>query len=96
MEPIRSNPLPDQLADDEYYKQVFGPAARYSEHQRGERVTYRIPGEEGEYVGVILWVVEASEIVERLHGVRYIVIRDGAGDSFPDIVFPSYVLSPGA
>lgn len=65
----------------------FGPMAPYSEHRRGERIKYRLPMEEGEYEGVIVWAC-AGLASGRVH---YIVLRDGAGDSFPDIVFPAYV-----
>ena len=76
-------PLVDQ------HEEVFGPAARYSEHKRGEHITYRLAGEPGVYSGVIVWVCEKTEQV----GMCYVVERDGAGDSFPDVVFPAHVFS---
>jgi hypothetical protein len=77
------------MGSREEMEDLFGPAAPYSEHKRGETITYRLPGEAGEYVGVIIWCVEAIEQV----GLHYIVERAGAGDSFPDIVFPAFILS---
>ncbi len=69
--------------------QMFGPLAPHSEHKRGDHITYRLSGEEGEYSGVIVWMCEKTKEV----GMCYVVERDGAGDSIPDVVFPAYILS---
>ena len=70
-------------------EQMYGPLAPHSEHKRGQHITYHLTGEPGEYSGVILWVCEKTEQV----GMCYVVERDGAGDSIPDVVFPAYILS---
>ncbi len=77
--------------DDERLAELFGPQAAHSEHQRGERICYRLPGE-GEYEGIILWCASSSSRGLQYIHQHYIVQRDGAGDSFPDIVFPVDVL----
>ena len=68
---------------------IYGPLARNREHNPGEHIQYRLPGEEGDYSGRIVWVCEATREV----GLCYVVERDGAGDSFPDIVFPAFILA---
>ena len=73
---------------DAELEQTYGPLAPHSEHKRGEHITYRLAGEEGEYQGVILWMCEKTEQV----GMCYVVERDAAGDSFPDIAFPSDII----
>jgi len=77
--------------EDERLADLFGKQAAHSEHSRGERIRYRLPGE-GEYEGIILWCASASERDGKPIPQHYIVERDGAGDSFPDIVFPVDVL----
>ncbi len=72
--------------EDERLAELFGPQAAHSEHSRGQRIRYRLPGE-GEYEGIILWCAEAGEMDGKRIHQHYIVQRDGAGDSFPDIVF---------
>jgi hypothetical protein len=74
--------------EEEALAETFGQAAPYSEHKRGERIAYRLPGEPGEHLGLIVWCAAACDQA----AMCYIVVRDGAGDSFPDIVFPAYVL----
>jgi hypothetical protein len=74
---------------DAELEQTYGPMAPHSEHKRGERITYRLAGESGVYTGVIVWVCEATQQV----GMCYIVVRDGAGDSIPDVVFPASIVS---
>jgi len=68
---------------------VYGPLAAHREHNPGERISYRLAGEPGDYAGVIIWVCEATREV----GMCYVVERDGAGDSIPDIVFPASILA---
>jgi hypothetical protein len=76
------------MTREEALAETFGPAAPYSEHRRGETIKYRLPMVEGEYSGVIIWCAAAVDQVS----MHYIVVRDQAGDSFPDIVFPAFVL----
>ncbi len=73
---------------EEALAQTFGPAAPYSEHRRGERIAYRLPMEEGEHLGLIVWVCAVSDQA----AMHYIVVRDNSGSSFPDIVHPAYVI----
>ncbi len=77
--------------EDERFAELFGPQAAHSEHSRGERIRYRLPGE-GEYEGIILWCANAREMDGKHIHQHYIVQRDGAGDSFPDVVFPVDVI----
>jgi hypothetical protein len=81
------------VQEDQDKEAVFGPAAQYSEHKRGERITYRLTGETGIYTGTIVWVAAPGAIDGTAVGVTYVVERDGAGASIPDVVFPSDVLS---
>jgi hypothetical protein len=76
-----------------YLTDVFGPdASAGAEHKRGDQVRYTLPGEPGELAGVIVWIMEASNIAEGLRGLRYVVDREGAGaGSIPDIVFPARI-----
>ncbi len=75
--------------DKDELEHLFGPLARNREHNPGDRISYRLAGEPGAYAGVIVWVCEATYEV----GMCYVVQRDGAGDSFPDFVFPASVLA---
>ncbi len=72
---------------------IFGPAAKFSEHKQGERITYRLAGETGEYTGTIVWVAAPGSIDGHAVGITYIVVRDGAGASIPDVVFPADILA---
>ena len=76
-----------QSHHDAELEQTFGPLARNREHNPGDHISYRMPGEEGEYSGVILWVCAKNDRID----MCYVVLRDGAGDSFPDVCFPAYV-----
>jgi hypothetical protein len=70
------------------FSDVYGPAAPYSEHKRGETIHYRLPGEAGNYTGVIIWCVEATEQAP----MHYLVERNEPGGLGLDIVFPAYVV----
>jgi hypothetical protein len=48
--------------DDKELEALFGPAAAYSEHRRGETIKYREDGQTKE--GVILWVCADGQAVE--------------------------------
>ena len=71
--------------DEAELEQLYGPLASNREHNPGERISYRLAGEPRAYAGRIVWVCEATREV----GMCYVVERDGAGDSFPDFVFPA-------
>lgn len=81
--------------DERELEDIYGPAAPYSEHQRGQHIRYRdVLGEEQS--GVILWVCAAATVAgNKTLPLQYIVMRDGAGDSFPDAVAPGDVLVEG-
>ncbi len=57
--------------------------------QRGSAQIRTLGRDQVWYAGVILWVCEATREV----GLCYIVLRDSAGDSFPDVVFPASIVS---
>lgn len=78
-----------QSHHDAELEHTLGPLALHSEHKRHEHITYRLAGEDEVYSGVILWVCEKTQQA----GICYVVLRDGAGDSFPDVVFPAHVFS---
>jgi hypothetical protein len=75
------------MVSQEEMEEMYGPLAAHSEHKRGEHITYRLAGEPGVYSGVIVWVCEKTKQV----GMCYVVERDGAGESIPDIAFPADV-----
>ena len=70
---------------------TYGPAAPFSEHHRGDRITYTsaegLPG-----AGIILWVCAPGLVGNRHMGVRYIVAPDPP-TGFVDIVWPADVRS---
>jgi hypothetical protein len=70
----------------------WGPLARCREHQPGERIAYRLLGEE--HRGVILWREPPSPPRGKRRPVRYVVRRDGADRPLPDLVAPGEVLPP--
>jgi hypothetical protein len=71
----------------EEMEDVFGPAAAHSEHQRGQNVRYRLPGESGILSGEILWVCAATSDMQ----LRYVIMPDSR-EGFPDVVFPAQVI----
>ena len=76
---------------EDYLEDLYGPAARYAEHQRGDTITYR-DIETGETkTGKIIWICAPGKIGDREIGVTYVVEPPGGG--WPDMVFPSDVLS---
>jgi len=71
--------------DEHELEDLYGPAAPYSEHKRGERITFN---EEGQvFTGVIVWVCAAG----REKPVRYIVEADQR-EGFPCVVWPGDVI----
>lgn len=76
--------------DEHVLEQWYGPAARHSEHRRGERIMFL---EEGRaYTGVILWI-GASYTMEggTILPMRYIVRADQL-KGFPCAVSPGDVI----
>jgi hypothetical protein len=82
---------------DEQFEALYGPIPAYSDYKRGETITYRVGTET--HTGKIVWVVAAGQVVvqgRKPLPTRYIVERDGAGNSFPDDVWQSdIVVDPG-
>jgi hypothetical protein len=80
------------MTTEEELEATYGPAAPFSEHQRGQHITYTsaegLPG-----AGVIEWVCAAGMVGNQHMGVRYIVIQDQPGGFGLDIVWPSDVTS---
>lgn len=72
---------------------LYGPAAPYSDHKRGERVAYTDSETEGRCTGTILWVCAPGQVIAggRHHPVRYIVLRDES-PSFADTVYPGEII----
>ncbi len=61
----------------------FGALYPYSDHKRGDHVTYRVDGLEEQ--GEIVWVSAAHTLPSgRAMGPHYWIVRDGGG--FPDAV----------
>jgi hypothetical protein len=67
---------------------IYGPAAAFSEHKRGDMITYLEDGIE--HAGEIPWVCAPGNITGTDLPTRYIVEREDGG--FPAIVWPSDVL----
>ena len=71
---------------DEQMEEVYGPLPKFSEHKKGDQITYL--DEYGiERTGTIIWVVAASGIVGKQMPPYYVVERNGAGNTWPDTVF---------
>ena len=51
-------------SNDEELAAIYGPAAAFSEHQRGERVRYQING--FNYTGEIIWVAAAGNTTQNM------------------------------
>ncbi len=67
---------------------TYRPEAAYSEHKRGDTITYLEDGID--HTGEILWVCAPGNIAGTDLPIRYIVDREN--DSFPAIVWPGDVL----
>ncbi len=76
---------------DQDVESTYGPAAPFSEHKRGEHITYTsaegLPG-----AGDIVWVCAAGMVGNQHMGVRYIVAPDPP-TGFVDIVWPADIRS---
>jgi len=77
------------MVTQEELEDVYGPLSAHREHNPGEHIRYRLAGEPGDYSGGIVWVCEATREV----GMCYVVERDGAGASIPDIAFPADIIA---
>jgi hypothetical protein len=74
------------MNDLEDLAKTYGPAAPYSEHKRGEHITYT--SAEGERKsGEIVWVQAAFQDIP----IKYVVAPDDGG--FLDFVLPSDIIA---
>jgi len=79
------------MAFRENLEEVYGPAARHSEHQVGDVIMYR-DIETGETkIGKLIWICAPATIGDREIGVTYVV--EPPDDSWPDMVFPGDILT---
>src|SRR6266581_4174861 len=77
---------------DEQFEDVYGPMPRYSDHKKGEHISYH----EGRdvYTGEVLWVAGPGNFGNGCHvPTHYVVQRDGTGDTWPDTVFQSDIVA---
>jgi hypothetical protein len=75
------------MVESENLEELYGPAAPYSEHRRGDRVRY-ISAEGIEQTGVIEWVQARYENIPQ----KYIIAPDEPG-SFLDFALPSDIIA---
>ena len=75
-------------SNDEELAAIYGPAAPFSEHQRGERVRYQING--FNYTGEIIWVAAAGNVKGKHLPLHYIVTPDPP-NGLVDVILPSDV-----
>lgn len=71
-------------------EELYGPAARYSDHKQGDTITYR--NEQGEqHTGEILYVCAPGVVVQGRAPLplRYVVAA--SDDSWPEIVYPNQI-----
>jgi hypothetical protein len=77
---------------DTQLEALYGPLAPYSEYTKGAHIRYRTE-DKHEYIGVIVWITGPGTTARgHNHPTQYIVEKDGAGDSLPDIVYPSDII----
>ncbi len=67
---------------------IYDPAVKWSEHQRGDTISYRAEGQTR--TGKILWVCAPAMLGGQEIGITYVVEPSGGG--WPDMVFPADVL----
>lgn len=72
--------------NDQELETVYGPAAPFSEHKRGDHIIYSAEGLRSS--GVIIWVQAPFENI----GVRYVVAPD-VPTGFVDFVVPGDVVT---
>lgn len=70
---------------------IYGPAAPYSEHKRGDYITYTSADGERKS-GTILWVCAPTEIGEVKLGLRYLIAPDEP-TAFVDVALPGDVIT---
>jgi hypothetical protein len=71
---------------------TYGPAAPFSEHKRGEHITYT-SAEGAPGAGTIVWVCATATVGGTYMGIRYIVETDEPGGFGLDVVWPADVLA---
>ena len=80
------------MHDISQLEDIYGPAAVFFEHKLGDRITYSL----GKDIctGEIVWCTAPQILKGKQMPVLYIVERDNAGNSFPDMVRPGRVIIP--
>ncbi len=78
------------VSQEDYLEDLYGPLARFSEHKRGDMITYRDIETGLVKTGTILWVCSPARIGDRDVGLTYMVEPPGGG--WPACVFPSDVV----
>lgn len=79
------------MVSQENLEELYGPAARHSEHQEGLVITYRDTQTGETKTGGIIWICAPGRIGDRDIGTTYVVEPPGGG--WPDMVFPGDVLT---
>lgn len=76
---------PDELED------IYGPLFTFSEHKRGDTITFRDPATQEEHTSIILWVQAPGQRIEggRHHPVKYIM------DQPDSLTGQLYAVEPG-
>lgn len=74
------------MTEEKQFEQLYGPLAPYSDHKRGETITFREQGQVKR--AEILWVCAPGELNGKPLPVRYIVDTGG----FPGIVYHGEVI----
>src|SRR5438045_7653991 len=72
---------------------TYGPAAAFSEHKRGESITYRTANGQGITSGTIIWVCAAGMVGDRHMG--HFVVAPDEPTGFIDVAFPDDVIVTG-
>jgi len=80
-----------RIVDQDDLEDIYGPAAKWSEHQRGDTITYRDIETGHTKTGTIIWVCAPGELGGREIGITYVVEPQGGG--WPDMVFPADVIT---
>jgi hypothetical protein len=76
---------PDELED------IYGPLFKYSEHKRGDTITFRDPATKEEHTSTIVWVQAPGQSVEggRHYPANYIM------DQRDSLTGQLYTVEPG-
>lgn len=81
--------MSNQDNQDEEMEALFGPAAKYSDHKRGETIRFMLRGREVE--GEITWITAPSETVSGKHApCTYVCYVEG--ELMPTLVYQTEVL----